>query len=262
MLPAQLDAGAGDCRSGAGGSTSNTLGVYARQEPHRGISMMSSIRTAYLLLSVLSAQGCQGTSPDVQSLREFLATRSPSIVRIGRFMMPPAFTDPEKVALLSAGLEEAEILEIVGQPERRVPTAHGERWLWETEVITEHVVLAVDVVGGRQQGDALWAWTHLPVWLDPGSRLQAGMESTVLFDKLGTPLWWVSRGRSTTVGWEATVNLMRDATGQLRYTDTPYRHSLTLEVASGMLVAAALPVQVPLRHEASSGHDQGRPAWH
>lgn len=216
--------------------------------------MRGSMRTAYLLLALMSAQGCQSTSPDVQSLSDFLATRASKIGRLGTVWMP-AFTDPEKIALLSAGLEEARIIEIVGQPERRVPIANGERWLWEMKVIAEHVVLAVDVVASRQQGDALSVWTHLPVWLDPGDWLQAGIESTVLFDRLGTPLLWVSRGRSTTVGWEATVNLMRDSTGLWRYTDTPYRHSLTLEVASGRLVAAAHPVQVPLQYEASSGHD-------
>lgn len=186
----------------------------------------------------------------MRSLSEFLATRESQILHGGSVSMPD-FTDLAKVAQLSSGLAEAKVLELVGEPDRRVPLAHGERWLWEMDVYLDHIVLVVDVVEGRQQGGPRYVEIHTPDWLDSEGLLRAGMEAEELFDWLGTPQWWRYEGGRTTVGWEITFNLVRDAHGHLCHSDTPRRHSLTLEMVDGRLVAPALPVQ----HDAPGRHD-------
>ncbi|MCR9246464.1 MAG: hypothetical protein NXI31_15630 [bacterium] len=190
---------------------------------------------ASIMLFVVLGSCCTPPTPK-GLLEEVIGTRG-SEVGSGGAISVPGFAEPRTVESLQDGATKAEILELVGPPWRKLPANTGELWLWEMAIFERHMLLALNVVDGRQRGHAVQEWRTIPAFLLHHALLEPGLPSKEVVDRLGSPTRWdLAAGRAHAI-WEAAVQLERQD-GEWRYSPDVQLHSLRLEFVADELLAA------------------------
>jgi len=183
---------------------------------------------ALLLAAALGLSSCSPTSPPV---------RGPVGMVIGGSVELRRFANPEVRARLLPGIREAEIVNLIGCPDRRRSGPAREQWVWDQEVAVsgEHLAMLLDIQDGCQVGPAVFVQVQKPRWMMYAGCLLIGMTPNDVVSGLGAPYSRRQGEGELTYTWRSSLHL-RVVDGRLWYSGQRREHSLRATFRRGRLV--------------------------
>jgi hypothetical protein len=183
---------------------------------------------AAILVVALGFSSCSSTIPAIQG---------PVGMVIGGSRELPKFANPEARACLLPGIRDAEIIKLIGNPDRRLLGPASERWVWDEDIAIsgEHLALLLDIHDGCQVGSAVFVQVQKPKWMMYAGCLLVGMAPEDAVRGLGPPSSRQQSGEEVTYTWTSGLQLRREG-GRLWYSEKPRQHSLQATFRRGRLV--------------------------